>query len=107
MTINARKIDYADYELMRKSILIRVKPMREVRNSAIYYKDDIEEQKIQFFEVLKVSPNVTLVEAGQTVGIDWRNCTSQFEASFNGEVMMMGLSDEDQVEFIYYEQNKE
>jgi hypothetical protein len=80
--------------------LIKLKPKQEVQKSNIYFKEEIETSQIQFFEVLKVSPKVTLVKPGDTVGISWLNCTQQFESLFNGERTKMGISDEDQIEFI-------
>lgn len=93
-------VEYKDWKLIRKDILIKLKPEHEVKKSAIYYKEDIDNNKIQHFEVLKVSDNVTLVKVGDIVGISWLNCTSQFDGMFNGVREKMGISDEDQVEFI-------
>lgn len=93
-------VDYKDWNLMKKSILIKLKPKQEVQQSTIYFKEEIDSSKIQFFEILKVAPQVTLVKAGDIVGIDWTNCTQQFHALFNGKKEKMGISDEDQVEFI-------
>ena len=93
-------INYNECKLIRKDILIKLKPECEVRRSAIYYKEDIDNNKIQHFEVLKVAKNVTLVKVGDIVGISWLNCTSQFDGIFDGNREKMGISDEDQVEFI-------
>jgi hypothetical protein len=93
-------VDYKNWTLTKKSVLIKLKPKQEIQKTNIYFKEEIDSSQIQFFEVLKVSPSVTLVKVGDVVGISWLNCTQQFEAYLDGVKYKMGMSDEDQIEFI-------
>ena len=93
-------IDLSNYILMRKDILVKMKPKTAVTNSIIYTKESIDNSALQYFEVLKVSPLVRDVRVGDTVVISWKNITPPFESMFDGVRSDYGITDENQIEAI-------
>lgn len=54
--------------LLKKDVLIKPKDSNEVTNSVIHVaKEDEQKEKMNFFEVLSVSDEVTMVKEGDTI----------------------------------------
>ena len=57
--------------LLKKDVLIKPKDINDVVKSIIHiHKEDEGKEKLNYFEVLEVSPNVTMVNKGDTVLIE-------------------------------------
>lgn len=92
--------DLKNTTLLRKDILVRNRKKAEVQNDLIYTKESIDHSQLQYFEVLKVAPEVVLVSVGDIVVINWKNITPPFEAVFDGIRGDYGITDESQIECI-------
>lgn len=64
--------------LLHKDILIKHRNTNDFNSSPIYMFDDENKSDIMFFEVVKVSPNVTLVKEGDVVLLPWSRVIPPF-----------------------------
>jgi len=65
--------------LLKKDILIRPMDVNEYTSSIIYIKKDNQhEDKLNYFEVLQVSDQVTLMKAGDTIMLEHLKHTPPF-----------------------------
>jgi len=85
---------------IHKDVLIRHVPERQVKESPIFYRDDPDEMHIQNFEIVEVSPTVTLVSVGDIVMVNWKNMTEKFKHEIDGEEHDVAITDENQIEAI-------
>lgn len=95
--------DFTHCRLLKKDILIEMKPKMAVNKGIIHVKESIEESSIQFFTVLLVSPDVTLVKAGDTIAMSWKRITSPFMAEFKGRTVKVGITSEEEVDVVVEE----
>lgn len=59
-------------KLLKKDVLIKPKDINDVSNSLIHiFKEDEQKEKLNFFEVLAVSDQVTMVKEGDIVLLEF------------------------------------
>lgn len=94
------EIDYNRCSLIRKDILIKLRPKRVMEKSLIYVKESTEESNLQFFDVVKIAPTVEMVSVGDVVLISWLEVTDPFPAIYDGVRGTFGISEEKMVQAI-------
>lgn len=84
---------------MKKDVVVKLKRKNEVEGfSRFIVQENTEESKIQYFEVLKKSDEVTMMEVGDIIMCEWTRMTPPFQVlDDNGVLMDVGVTSQDEI----------
>lgn len=85
---------------MNQDVILKFIPEYEAKDSIIYYKDDPDNVKAQYFKVIAKSDQVDLVNVGDTVICKWTNMTSPFPYEIDGQTEQLGVTSQTQLEAV-------
>jgi co-chaperonin GroES (HSP10) len=85
---------------INQDVILQFVPEHEAKDSIIYYKDDPNEQKAQYFKVVAKSDEVDLVEVGDMVICKWTNMTPSFPYEIDGQEEQLGITSQSQLEAV-------
>lgn len=88
---------YKSMKPLRDDVLLRFKPTHAASNSLIYFKENPDQQSLQYFFVDAVGPEVKHVKVGDTVLCDWKRITPPFTANISGMDGKYGITSEKEI----------
>lgn len=85
---------------INQDVVLQHVPEYQAKESIIYYKDNPNEVKAQYFKVLAKSDQVDLVDVGDLVICKWTNMTSPFPYEVDGQMEQLGITSQTQLEAV-------
>lgn len=93
--MTTRLANAKDLRLLNNDILLKHRPVK--KDTIIQVDDDVHQDTLLRYDVIRTSSHVKYVEEGQVVVLPWRNCTPPFEVELDGMEVDVVLTDEHNV----------
>lgn len=91
------RTDLTNFRPLNRDILIKLKDRAKIEGYVIYIPESGEENKTQFFTVVKISDKVTEVKVGDTIVMPWQRITDPIEATVDGCDAQYGITSVDEI----------
>jgi co-chaperonin GroES (HSP10) len=93
-------IDVMKLSPLRDDVVLKLKPIQKATNSVIFIEEQLDHTTMQFFEVIRVGPDVKTVSVGDTVVCSWKRITEPFSATLDGVQCKVGITSEKEIDCI-------
>lgn len=78
-------------------VVVKHIDMNKMTGSKLHLKEDADTHTAQYFEIMRVGPNVEHVSVGDVVVIGWRRITPPFIVEHEGVEMKVGITSETEI----------
>lgn len=90
-------LDIRKVRPLRDDVVLCVKYERDITKSVIYFEEDVESKTNQYFEVIRVGPDVNMVSEGDVVLCSWMRITPPENGLLDGVKRKYGLTSQKEI----------